>query len=136
MEIWEPTWRDLDVPRALSEGERQLAETLAAATGEDDLVAQVRRAHVAADCGCGCSSVRLAGDGPAVGPDVVRRLSSNDRDDYVCVSADVAGGTDGEPASVTLHVVGGLVHELELFAGEGVPMTPPAVDRLRRITVS
>ncbi len=115
-------WHDLAVPRLLSEAERHLAEGLAAASGIARLVRQVGQARVVGECRCGCPSVRLAVDGPVIDADTVRGLSGSGRDDYLSVSA--RSPVDDQPVEVTLHVLDGLVEELEIFAGEGVVVSP------------
>jgi hypothetical protein len=55
----------------------------------------------------------------------VARLSDTGRDDYFAVSATAGGGVD-----VVLHVLSGLAGELEIFAGDGVPVAAPHADTL------
>ena len=128
-------WRELAVPRRLVEAESRVAGALAAATGDADLISQAGRAQVVAECRCGCESMRLRADGPAMDPEAVRSLSGSGREDHLSVSARWRG-VAGEFVTVTLHVVAGRVEELEVFAGEGVtvPLPPSAV--LRDVTVS
>lgn len=124
----EPVWRDLSVSRPLGEAEAELVTALAAACREPRLVAQVERCRVVGECRCGCPSLRLAAKGPALAGETVRRLSGAGRDDYVAVRA--AGLTDGHRVEVALHVVGGLLAELEVYAGEGARVTLPAAAEL------
>ncbi|MFF5229459.1 hypothetical protein [Dactylosporangium sp. NPDC000521] len=115
----------LSQPRALSEAERALVVRLVKFADVVALGEQVTTACVVSTCRCGCGSVGLRSDGPPVPAAVVARLSANGRDDYFAVSA--SGGVD---VSVVLHVLSGAVGELELFAGEGVEVTPPRADGL------
>ncbi len=119
-------WRELDAPRAPTDAERRVLGVLAAAVGDPALHDQVASVVVDAVCRCGCSSVRLRTDSPA-------------RDGgHLAVGAD--GSAPGhELVQVVLHVIGGRVHELEVFdqlAGEGVPvalgeLTGPGAPRVR-----
>jgi hypothetical protein len=60
----------------------------------------------------------------------VARLSETGRDDYFAVSA--SGGAD---VSVVLHVLSGFVGELEIFAGEGIPVAAPHADTLMNVWI-
>jgi len=123
----EPVWMDLPVPRALHPAERELLATLAGYASCDALTEQVASARVTATCRCGCSSVRLGTDGPRVPAGTTSELSRTGRDDYFGVGA-IAGD---EPAvDVVVHVLAGTLTELELYAGDGVPVRPPAPEQL------
>lgn len=120
-----PELVELPQPRALTEAERALVVRLVEFAGVAELGEQVTTVRVVSACRCGCGSVGLRSDGPAVPAAVVARLSANGRDDYFAVSA--SGGGD---VSVVLHVGSGSVVELELFAGEGVQVAAPRADGL------
>ena len=113
----EPVWRDLEVPRAPSEPERRLLIALAAAVDQPLLHGQVTTVLVDAVCRCGCPSVRLRSQEQPIPGEDVARLSSSDRDDYFAVEA-TGAGAEQQLVSVVLHVVQGLVHELEVFADD------------------
>lgn len=130
VKIGETVWQDLETPRQLSEDERRLVRQLAGAVDEPVLHRQVERARVVAVCRCGCSSVRLHSDEPAVPATRVRQLSENRRADYFQVAA------NGGAAEVVLHVLQGSVGELEVFAGEGVAVSLSDVTGLTDITVT
>lgn len=98
---------------------------LAAFTDVACLSEQVATVRVVSTCDCGCGSVGLHSEKPPVPAAAVARFSGSGRDDYFAVSA--SGGAD---VSVVLHVIGGLVGELEIFAGEGVKATAPDVGSL------
>jgi hypothetical protein len=66
---------------------------------------------------------------------VILELTTGKRDDDVAVTADAAAGVQ-EPVAVTLHIVDGSRHELEIFAGEGQPVTTPPATSLRDISLS
>lgn len=95
-----------------------------------NLTEQVATARVVSTCDCGCASVGLQSDGPQVPATVVARLSRSGRDDYFAVSA--SGGDD---VSVVLHVLGGFVGELEIFAGEGVTVDAPHADSVNNLQI-
>jgi hypothetical protein len=103
-------------PRPPTPGERALLEALAG----DVLAPQVAAAAVVAECSCGCPSIGLATDAPALpGAHGHRELSRT-----------VLAG-DGRTVEVILHVVDGVVQELEVWAGHdgGDPSVPlPLVD--------
>jgi hypothetical protein len=113
-------WRDLGVPRPPSAAERDLLAALAAATGDERLLAQVRSSAVVAVCRCGCSSVRMRSDtGPVAQGSSGHLSGSAGWSDYFSVAAE-GRGPAGEGVTVTLHVVSGRIEEMEVFAGEGV----------------
>ncbi len=64
---------------------------------------------------CGCPSVRLHGDGPAVPEERGAALSPTGRPDRFSV-----GGSGPGTVSAVVQVVRGRPHELEVSAGEGV----------------
>lgn len=89
-----------------------------------DLGEQVTTVRVVSTCRCSCASVGLRSDGPPVPATLVARLSATGRDDYFAISA------SGDDVSVVLHILGGFVAELEIFAGEGVQVTAPWGQRI------
>lgn len=125
-----PTLVELPRPRALTDAEHALIARLAAFVDVPSLSEQVGAVRVVSTCDCGCASVGLCTEGPQAPATAVARLSDTGRDDYFAVSA----STGGE-VSVVLHVIGGFVGELEIFAGEGVPVAAPPADRLISIWI-
>ncbi len=133
----EPVWRNLDVPRPLSEPERRLLLALAHGVDEPLLHDQTATVVVDAVCRCGCSSVRLRSEERPISAEKVAQLSSRGRVDYFAVEA--AGSGPGQQiVDVVLHVFNGRVGELEIFDsvnGDGAAtpltglrgMTEPAV---------
>ena len=91
---------------------------------------QVATVRVVSACDCGCASIGLRTKGPRVPATAVTRLSDTGRDDYFAVSA-----SDGGDVSVVLHVLSGFVGELEIFAGEGVPVAVPHADTMVNIWI-
>lgn len=100
----------------------------------EELREQCERAEVVARCSCGCPSVGLRSDAPALTPAVMRRLSHAGRDDVLSVTA-WGMNHDEREVEVTLHVVLGVVEELEVWAGgDGgeVVTEVPVVETMRR----
>jgi len=91
---------------------------------------QVATVRVVSACDCGCASIGLRTEGPRVPATAVTRLSDTGRDDYFAVSA-----SDGGDVSVVLHVLCGFVGELEIFAGQGVPVTAPPADTVIKLWI-
>ena len=118
-----PTLVELPRPRALTDAEHALMARLVTFADVPGLSEQVATVRVVSTCDCGCASVGLSTEGPQVPATTVARLSDTRRDDYFAVSA--SGGGD---VSVVLHVLSGFVGELEIFAGEGVPVAAPLAD--------
>ena len=125
-----PTLVELPRPRALTEAEHALLARLVTFADVPALSEQIATARVVSTCDCGCASVGLRTEGPPVPATAVARLSDTARDDYFAVSA--SGGGD---VSVVLHVVGGFLEELEIFAGEGVPVAAPHTDTVTDIWI-
>jgi hypothetical protein len=131
-------WQELDEPRSPSGDERRLMATLAAGVDELLLSEQVRTAVIYAVCRCGCSSVRLRSDEPAIPPARVAQLSEQGRDDLFCVRA-FSSHPAQELVYVELHVVRGRVEELEVYdaaGGDGVAVALAQVTELGEVTVS
>lgn len=123
----EPVWRDLDVPRAPTEPERQLLMALAHAVDEPLLQDQIATVVVDAVCRCGCSSLRLRSEERPISADRVAQLSNRGRDDYFAVET-AGSGPEKQIVDVVLHVFKGRIGELEIFDsvnGEGaaIPLT-------------
>lgn len=122
-------FRYLDSSRRPSGPERLLLSLLAAAVGQE-LVDQAADAAVVGECTCGCSSLRLSTPAAPLPAETTIQLSDTGRADYFAVSSG-GRGPDGH-VSVVLHVVEGRLHELEIFAGEGVAVDPASVTALTR----
>jgi hypothetical protein len=131
----EPAWRDLEKPRGLSGDERRLLAELAAAVGEPLLHRQVVTAGVTAVCRCGCSSVRLPSEEPPIPEARVVELSHHDRPDHFHVAA-VGRTANLADVQLVLHVARGRIHELEVFAGEGVAVPLATLTDPSEITVA
>jgi hypothetical protein len=123
-----PKLVELPRPRALTGAERALLARLVTFADVPSLSEQVATVRIVSTCDCGCASVGLSTEGPQVPATVVARLSDTGRDDYFAVSA------DGD-VSVVLHVVSGFVGELEIFAGEDIPVVAPHADTLINIWI-
>jgi hypothetical protein len=125
-----PTLVELPRPRALTEAEHALMVRLVTFADIPSLNEQIATVRVVSTCDCGCASVGLRTEGPQVPATAVARLSETGRDDYFAVSA--SGGAD---VSVVLHVLSGFVGELEIFAGEGIPVAAPHADTLMNVWI-
>ncbi|MDT0277280.1 hypothetical protein [Blastococcus goldschmidtiae] len=115
----QPVFRALLRPRPLSTAERRLLSWLTAQV-DADATAQVADATVVGECACGCSSVRLSPSGWVDGNGHSEVRAS-------------ARAADGAPVAVVLHLLGGRLHELEVFdtaAGEGVAVDLAALTAL------
>lgn len=135
VDVGEPVWQELPSPRDLSAAERRLLDRLVGAVGDPVLQRQVDTAAVTASCRCGCSSVRLLSEGPPVAEARMLQLSEVDRSDHVQV--DAWSSTPVHPdVHVVLHVVAGLIAELELFAGEGIAVSVAELADPTGITVA
>ncbi len=127
-------WHELHPPRCPGPEETRLLAELAAFVDEPLLHEQVRTALVTAVCGCGCSSVALRTDAPAIPPQRVAQLSGTGRDDVLAVRSRALGHVD-----VVLHVASGRVLELEVFdtrGGEGVAVPLESITGLQDLSIS
>jgi hypothetical protein len=127
-------WTDLPQPRELEAAERDLLAVLVRHASCPALTEQARSVVVTGTCTCGCSSLRLRSDGPALSEYAVSRLSSTGRNDYVGVLA-MAGRSADEFVHVAAHVLDGLLAELEIFAGDGIRTAPPAAGDIHSLDI-
>lgn len=124
-------------PRPLTAEERALVEWLVGQVAFPELSEQLETVRAIGYCTCGCPSVTLATDGPAVPADAMRaynaaqreafRRSSDDadeilgdappRDDWFEVRAE-ARSRRGRTVEVVLHGPDGLMFELEVWTGD------------------
>jgi hypothetical protein len=121
-------------PRPLASDERLLVEALVEPLGSQELHMQVEHAEVVALCSCGCPSIGLHTNGPELPPGVLKQLSDTDRTDVLNLSA-WGVNRGGREVEVTLHLVHGRLHELEVWAGtyRGDPVTDlPKPQTIRR----
>ena len=138
MKIGESIWRELDEPRSPSEDERRLMAVLAAGANEPLLTEQVRTIVIDAVCRCGCSSVRLRSDEPAIPPARVAQLSKHERDDFFRVQA-FSNDPAQELVYAELHMMAGRVEELEVYdgaRGDGAAAALAQIAELGEVTVS
>ena len=125
-------WTSVPEPRLLTAAEQAALDRLVAHAGSAGLAAQAASVRVVGLCDCGCPSVRLHSDAPAIPGAQMRLMSSTGRDDWFSIDACTAGVPR---VQVVVHVVQGTLHELEIFAGEGVHVDVPPPDQLTEITL-
>jgi hypothetical protein len=106
----------LPVPRSLGDEETRLLQYLLGQVGVESLDTQLLTAKVVSECSCGCPSIGLASEGPAVSPAIMRQLSDADRDDWLEINA-WGENVEGKVVQVNLHLVNGRLHELEIWSG-------------------
>lgn len=135
-------WTPLPEPRRLTAGEQGVLDRLVGHADCAELRDQAASVWVTASCDCGCSSVRLRSDAPALSPAQMTRLSSTGRDDWFAIDYtrfDEATAADASTGcrmlQIVVHVVAGSLHELEIFVEEGVAVEPPAPNELNDIHV-
>jgi hypothetical protein len=124
-----PVMIPLTETRALTDAERALLGALVARTGNADLRAQARSAVVESVCSCGCPSVGLRSDGPALSTAEMLAFSGHGRDDVF--------GVHGyrDKVVVVVHVLLGRLAELEVYAGDGVATPLPFPEDLTTIEI-
>jgi hypothetical protein len=136
-------WTPLSEPRRPTPAEQALLDRLVAHVGSAELSAQAGAAWVTAVCDCGCPSVALRSDAPALSEATMTGLSTLGRADWF--SVDYARFDDAPSSPVTgevlmlqvrLHVASGSLLELEIFAGEGVAVELPSPDELDDVTLT
>jgi len=137
-------WTTLEEPRRPTDAEQAVLDRLVAHADNAELTAQAATAWVTALCDCGCRSVRLHSDAAPLSPAAMSDLSSTGRDDWFSIDCTrFVGEPPGaeRPArtvptvQVVVHVTSGSLHELEIFAGEGVAVEVPAPEELREISL-
>jgi hypothetical protein len=122
----------LPEPRRLSPAEQAVLDHLVAQANCDELTAQAAAVWATATCDCGCSSILLRCDAPPLTAETMLRLSSLGRADWFSIDY-----TRWVPMlQVVVHVTQGSLHELEIFAGEGVPVDVPAPGELYPVTIN
>lgn len=103
-------------PRPLTPKERTLIDFLLdSPLGRDELRKQAASSRVAGVCSCGCPSIWLAVDPATPSAKFRPEETAIGRTDWVPITAfqQKSRGT----TEVTLHVVKGRLHELEIWAG-------------------
>jgi hypothetical protein len=117
-----------DLPRPLSAEEEAVLRFAVEHSGSRDreaLMAQIPSARVRGYCGCGCATVDLLIEDP----DVPRARDGHPPFGEVAV-LDEKGAIVG---SVSIFVVAGLLHTIELVDNGDGPISPmPPIERLRR----
>ncbi|HZM80411.1 MAG TPA: hypothetical protein VFC19_32140 [Candidatus Limnocylindrales bacterium] len=125
-------WIPLPEPRRLTPAEQAVLDHLVAQANNAELSAQAAQVWATAVCDCGCSSILLRTDAPAISPETMLRFSAFGRDDWFAIDY-----SRWVPMlQVVVHVTQGSLHELEIFAGEGVPVDIPSPGELHPITIN
>jgi len=134
-------WTPLPVPRRPTAAEQAVLDHLVAHVDCPELTDQAASAWVTGVCECGCPSVLLRSDAPALTPETMTRLSSFGRSDWFSIDytrVDETAPPSGGPVSmlqVIVHVTGGSLSNLEIYAGDGVAVDLPPPETLDEITV-
>jgi hypothetical protein len=135
-------WTPLPEPRRPTAAEQAVLDHLVAHVDCPELTAQAAAAWVTGVCECGCPSVLLHSDAPALTPETMTRLSSFGRSDwfsidYTKVDETAPPSSDGQirMLQVIVHVTGGSLSNLEIYAGDGVAVDIPSPATLDEITV-
>ena len=110
-----PLIRDLASARSLSELEEAIIQRLLAASfpGREEVARQVLSAKVIAECQCGCRSVLLGIEDDAPKAPVNRRVPVQG----------MSKDADGTPILFLLHVVAGVLNELEILRADSKPVS-------------
>jgi hypothetical protein len=105
----------LDQARPLTRAERALLDRLLAHVSLPELTKQGETPCVIGTCSCGCPSVALEVEGPAVPVEIIAAHEPLGRDDYMLVQA-WGRNAAGHGIDISLHVVFGRLDELEIWA--------------------
>jgi hypothetical protein len=124
VDLTEPAWAAVEPPRELTADERAVLEVLVAVIDAPEADTQLDDVRVRGTCRCGCGSVRLVTTAEPVPGDVLLERGAS-RASHLQVTG--AGRDPEGHLAVRLHVVDGLLHELEFFAGDGVRVSLPDV---------
>jgi hypothetical protein len=136
-------WTALSEPRRPTAAEQAVIDRLVSHVDCPELTAQAASVWVTGTCECGCPSVRLHSDAPALTPDTMTRLSSFGRSDWFSIDyTRVDTSVPPDPATgevrmlqVIVHVTSGSLDDLEIYAGDGVAVDIPPPETLDDITV-
>jgi hypothetical protein len=125
-------WLPLPEPRRPTAAEQAVLDHLVAQANCPELTAQAADVWVTALCDCGCPSIQLRTDAPAISAEMMLRFSAFGRDDWFAIDY-----TRWTPMlQVVVHVTRGRLHELEIFAGEGIGVDIPPPGMLHPITIN
>jgi len=117
-------------PRRLTSAEQAVLDHFVAQANCAGLSAQAADVWATANCDCGCSSILLRTDAPPISSEAMLRLSTLGHDDWF--SIDYSRWVP--MLQVVVHVTMGSLHELEIFAGEGIAVDLPPPGELHPIT--
>jgi CTP:molybdopterin cytidylyltransferase MocA len=137
-------WTPLSRRRRPTAAEQALLDRLVSHVDCPELAVQAGSAWVTGVCECGCPSVLLHSDAPALTPETMTRLSSLGRSDWFAIDSTrvdetvAPGPSTGQVRmlQVIVHVVGGSLDNLEIYAADGVAVDLPSPDTLDDITVT
>jgi hypothetical protein len=136
-------WTPLPERRRPTAAEQAVLDRLVSHVDCPELTAQAASAWVTGVCECGCPSVLLRSDAPALSPETMTRLSSFGRSDWFSIdhtSVDETAPSDPSTGPVRMlqvivHVTVGSLDNLEIYAGDGVAVEIPSPEALDEITV-
>jgi len=111
-----PGLEPLASARPLTPNEAELVRYIVGQIGSTELTEQLQVVDVVSECACGCPSIGLTTTGPALSDEAMLRLSDNSRGDSCEIRA-WGQNAEGHRVQVNLHLVGGRLHELEVWAG-------------------
>jgi hypothetical protein len=146
-------WMPLPERRRPTAAEQAVLDRLVSHVDCPELTAQAASAWVTGVCECGCPSVLLHSDAPALSPETMARLSSFGRSDWFSIDHTSIDHTSIDHTSVDemvppdpptgqvrmlqviVHVMVGSLDNLEIYAGDGVAVEIPSPEALDEITV-
>ena len=136
-------WTPLPQRRRPTAAEQAVLDRLVSHVDCPELTAQAASAWVTGVCECGCPSVLLHSDAPPLDPETMTRLSSTGRSDWFSIDhTRIDESVPPDPSTgrigmlqVIVHVTMGSLNNLEIYAGDGVPVDLPAPEALDEITV-
>jgi len=137
-------WMPLPQRRRPNAAEQAVLDWLVSYVDCPALTAQAESAWVTGVCECGCPSVLLSSDAPALTPETMSRLSSLGRADWFGIDyTKVDASVPPDPSTgevrmlqVIVHVTDGSLDNLEIYAGDGIAVDIPSPESLDEISIT